>query len=58
MTYVNSDKGQGLAEYGLILVLIAVVVLAVLLILGPIVGNLFSDVNSELIEVTYLFSLL
>jgi len=37
-------KGQGLVEYALILVLIAVVVLAVLLILGPIIGSSYCDV--------------
>ncbi len=44
----KKEKGQGLVEYALILVLVAVVVLAVLLILGPIIGNVFSDVNSGL----------
>ena len=44
----KQEKGQGLVEYALILVLVAVVVLAVLLILGPIIGNVFSDVNSAL----------
>lgn len=42
------EKGQGLVEYALILVLVAVVVIAVLLILGPVIGNVFSDLNSRL----------
>ena len=42
------EKGQGLVEYALILVLVAVVVIAVLLILGPVVGNVFSDLNNRL----------
>lgn len=42
------ERGQGLAEYALILVLVAVVVIAVLAIMGPIVGNMFSEVNSKL----------
>ena len=37
-------KGQGLIEYALILVLVAVVVLLVLALLGPAIGNLFSNV--------------
>ena len=37
-------KGQGLIEYALILVLVAVVVLLVLALLGPAIGNLFSSV--------------
>ena len=51
----NPERGQGLVEYALILVMIAVVVLAVLLLLGPIVGNMFSEVNSELQRVSYLW---
>ena len=39
-----SEKGQGLMEYALILVLIAVVVVAVLVVFGPFLGNLYSDV--------------
>jgi Flp pilus assembly pilin Flp len=42
------DEGQGLMEYAFILVLVAVVVLAVLLILGPRIGNVFTKVNSSL----------
>jgi len=52
------EKGQGLVEYALILVLVAVVILAVLLILGPVIGNTFSDVNSELERVSYVFQVL
>ena len=55
---LNFESGQGLVEYGLILVLVAVVVLAVLLILGPVIGNTFSEVNSELERVTYIFQML
>jgi len=54
---LNFESGQGLVEYGLILVLVAVVVLAVLLILGPVIGNTFSEVNSELERVTYIFQM-
>ena len=42
------EKGQGLVEYALILVLVAVVVIAVLTFLGPIIGNVFSEINSGL----------
>jgi len=38
--------GQGLVEYGLILVLIMVVVVAVLTVLGGKVSNLYSTINS------------
>ena len=42
------QKGQGLVEYALILVLVSIVVIAVLLILGPIIGNVFSTINATL----------
>ncbi|HNA21369.1 MAG TPA: hypothetical protein PLN40_08165 [Agitococcus sp.] len=42
------EKGQGLVEYALILVLVAIVVIAALTILGPLVGKVFSTVNSKL----------
>jgi pilus assembly protein Flp/PilA len=42
------EHGQGLVEYALILVLVSVVVIAVLLILGPIIGNVFTKINSDL----------
>jgi len=43
-----SDRGQGLVEYALILVLVAIVVIAALIILGPIIGNTFSTINDSL----------
>ena len=48
MLFAPKEKGQGLVEYALILVLVAVVVIAVLLILGPIIGNVFTKINSSL----------
>lgn len=44
MIIKHSLKGQGLAEYALILVLVAVVIIAVLYLLGPAVGNIFSNI--------------
>ncbi|MBI2953936.1 MAG: Flp family type IVb pilin [Chloroflexi bacterium] len=37
-----------MVEYGLILALVAVVVIAVLTVLGPAVGNVFSSVVNSL----------
>ena len=51
MLFAPKEKGQGLVEYALILVLVAVVVIAVLLILGPVIGNVFTKVNSNLTTV-------
>ncbi len=42
------ERGQGLVEYALILVLVAIVVFAALMILGPIIGNTFSTINKSL----------
>jgi len=39
-------RGQGLVEYALILVLVAVVVIVILALLGPAIGNVFSNILS------------
>jgi pilus assembly protein Flp/PilA len=44
-----SERGQGLVEYALILVLIALVVIVALALLGPRVGNVFSQISNELV---------
>jgi pilus assembly protein Flp/PilA len=51
MLFARKQKGQGLVEYALILVLVAIVVIAALMILGPIIGNTFSTINSSLTSV-------
>jgi pilus assembly protein Flp/PilA len=48
MLLARNQKGQGLVEYALILVLVAIVVIAALMILGPIIGNTFSTINNSL----------
>ena len=48
MLFAPKEKGQGLVEYALILVLVAIVVIAVLMVLGPVIGNVFSSINSSL----------
>jgi pilus assembly protein Flp/PilA len=50
MLFAKEERGQGLVEYALILVLVAIVVFAVLMLLGPIIGNVFSTINSSLIN--------
>ena len=52
MEFAPKEKGQGLVEYALILVLVAIVVIAVLMLLGPIIGNVFSSINASLSGVT------
>ena len=43
MLYLPSEEGQGLVEYALILVLVAVMVIVVLALIGPTIGNIFSN---------------
>jgi pilus assembly protein Flp/PilA len=45
------EKGQGLVEYAFLLLLIAIVVFAALLMLGPAMGNIFSSINTSLVSV-------
>ena len=44
----HNDEGQGLVEYALILVLVAVVVIVILALLGPAIGNIFSNIITSL----------
>ncbi len=48
MLYMPREEGQGLVEYALILVLVAVVVIAILTILGPAVGQVFSTIVNSI----------
>jgi pilus assembly protein Flp/PilA len=44
MRIILRDEGQGLVEYALILVLVAIVVLVILALLGPTLGNYVNNV--------------
>jgi pilus assembly protein Flp/PilA len=44
------NKGQGLVEYSLILVLAAVVVIVVMAILGPLVANLLDGEDNKVVN--------
>ena len=44
MLFLVRESGQGLVEYALVLVLVAVVVIAILTLLGPQIGNVFSQI--------------
>ena len=48
MLFLHREEGQGLVEYALILVLVAIVVIAILTILGPQIGNVFSQITNGL----------
>lgn len=40
----QDEEGQGLVEYGLIMILVAVVLVALLVVLGPGLGNIYSSI--------------
>ena len=44
----QEEHGQGMLEYAFIIVLVAIVVLVALALLGPAVGNLFSNIYSNI----------
>jgi pilus assembly protein Flp/PilA len=48
MLFHPQEKGQGLVEYAIILVFVALVVIAIMRLIGPKVGNIFSTINSSL----------
>ena len=47
-SFFAKEDGQGLVEYALILVLIAIVVIGILTLLGGKVSEVFSSINSGL----------
>jgi pilus assembly protein Flp/PilA len=48
MLFAPQEKGQGLVEYAIILSFVAIVVIAVVRLMGPRIGDIFSTVNSSL----------
>lgn len=44
----NLQKGQGMTEYGLSIMLVGIVVVIILWLLGPAIGNLFSNVVNSI----------
>lgn len=47
-SFLSKEEGQGLVEYALILMLVALVIIGVVTILGSRVSQMFSSVNSGL----------
>lgn len=45
-SFFAKEEGQGLVEYALILVLIAIVVIGIMTVLGNRVSGVFSQINS------------
>jgi pilus assembly protein Flp/PilA len=48
MLFGPKETGQGLTEYAIILALVALIVIAVVRLLGPTIGNTFSSINSSI----------
>ena len=44
----HAELGQGLIEYALIIFLVAIVVIAILLLLGPQIGAVFSQIYATI----------
>jgi pilus assembly protein Flp/PilA len=42
--FLSKEKGQGLIEYALIIVLVSIVVIVVLALLGPAISNIFQQI--------------
>ncbi|MBC8061261.1 MAG: Flp family type IVb pilin [Clostridiaceae bacterium] len=45
---MNEEKGQGMVEYALLVGLIAIVVIAALVLLGPAIAQKFTDIKNAL----------
>ncbi|MCK6584538.1 Flp family type IVb pilin [Chloroflexi bacterium CFX6] len=48
MLFAPTEEGQGLVEYAIILALVSIVVIAVMRLLGPQVGNTFSSISRSM----------
>jgi pilus assembly protein Flp/PilA len=48
MLFAPTEKGQGLVEYALIIVFVAIVVIVIVGLFGEKVGGTYSTVNSSL----------
>jgi pilus assembly protein Flp/PilA len=44
MLFLAEEEGQGLVEYGLVIILVAIAIVAILTLLGPQIGNVYSRV--------------
>lgn len=48
----QNEEGQGLVEYALILIMVALVVIITLIVMGPAVGNMYSKALTEILNAT------
>lgn len=52
LSLLKDDKGQGMVEYGLIIALIAIAVIAAVTALGGNLRNIFEHINNSIKDVT------
>ena len=52
MLFLPDEDGQGLTEYALLLMLVALVVILILYVMGPAIGNLYSNILTQVENVT------
>ena len=52
LNFLKDENGQGMVEYGLIIGLVALVVVAGLVLLGPKLKDMFKSISNQLPEVT------
>jgi pilus assembly protein Flp/PilA len=48
MLFASKEQGQGLVEYAIIISLVALIVIAVMWMLGPEVGNTYSSISNSI----------
>jgi pilus assembly protein Flp/PilA len=48
LTVRDDEEGQGMVEYGLIIALVAIIVIAALVILGPKIATIFNKASASL----------
>jgi pilus assembly protein Flp/PilA len=48
LLFAVRERGQGLVEYALILMLVALIVIVILALLGPAIGNIFSNIVNSI----------
>jgi pilus assembly protein Flp/PilA len=46
--FKNEESGQGMVEYALIIALVSIVAIAALVLLGPKIANMFTNINGKL----------
>ena len=49
--FARDEKGQTMVEYGLLIALISIAVIAVLVVLGPHIASFFQTVDNQLTTV-------